>query len=216
MLVEFELRRAWAGEEFDYGLLMGVLASYRNPRAKVSSLLRKNIIVRVKKGLYVFGPELARRPFSHAVLANMCFGPSCLSLEYALSLHGLIPERVPVVTSVTPQRNRRFETPVGVFTYRYVRSDRYPVGICSQMLEDGTPFLLAGPEKALADWLVLRPGHPDFEHEDELEKYLEFDLRLDPDGLSGMHLPAMLQIERAYAHPLVGLLARLVERRFAL
>jgi hypothetical protein len=183
--VEFELRRAVVGEEFDYGLLMGVLAGYKSPRAKVTSLLRKKIIVRVKKGLYVFGPELARRPFSHMVLANMCFGPSCLSLEYALSLHGLIPERVPVVTSVTPQRNKDFETPVGVFTYRYLHSNRYPVGICRQTLGDGTPFLLAGPEKALADWLVLRPGHPAFEHEDELHRYLELDLRLEQDGLSG-------------------------------
>lgn len=50
----------------------------------MTALLRKKAIIRVKKGLYVFGPEVRRRPFSLEVLANTIYGPSYISLQYAL------------------------------------------------------------------------------------------------------------------------------------
>ena len=43
------------------------------------------------------------------LLANLIFGPSYISLESALSLHGLIPERVETVTSVTFKKNKMFK-----------------------------------------------------------------------------------------------------------
>jgi predicted transcriptional regulator of viral defense system len=82
--------------------------------------MRKGVVVRVKKGLYIFGDEYRIRPFSRESLANLIYGPSIISLESALSFHGLIPERVATVTSVTPKRSKRFTTPVGCFVYRQV------------------------------------------------------------------------------------------------
>jgi hypothetical protein len=37
--------------------------------------------VRVKKGLYVFGPEASRGPYSPATLANQIYGPSANALS---------------------------------------------------------------------------------------------------------------------------------------
>jgi hypothetical protein len=68
-------------------------------------LLRRKDIIRVKKGLYIFGETYARRPFSREVLANVIYGPSYVSLDYALHYHGLIPERVEAVISI-PGRTR--------------------------------------------------------------------------------------------------------------
>ena len=42
-------------EEFDYQMLLDVLKDYGRPRDKISDLLRKGVIVRIKKGLYIFG-----------------------------------------------------------------------------------------------------------------------------------------------------------------
>ena len=46
-------------------------------------------------------PEI-KSPLSREVLANLIYGPSYISLEYGLQHYGLIPERVEIVTSVTP------------------------------------------------------------------------------------------------------------------
>ena len=41
-------------EEFDYQTLMDGLKDYAHPRDKISDPLQKGIIIRVKKGLYIF------------------------------------------------------------------------------------------------------------------------------------------------------------------
>src|SRR5689334_21193947 len=94
-----ELRKQVAGEEFDYQILMDVLRAYDRPRDKIRAFLKKKSIVRIKKGLYIFGETLARNPPSREILANLIYGPSYISLDYALHYHGLIPERVESVTS---------------------------------------------------------------------------------------------------------------------
>ncbi len=209
MGIELDLRKAVIGEEFDYPLLMSVLSGYASPRAKVTDLLRKGLIVRVKKGLYAFGPDLSRRPLSSHVLANLIYGPSCVSLQSALAQYDLIPERVAAATSVTPLRNKRFDTPVGRFTYRYLNPTRYPVGVDRQVLADGTAYLIATPEKALADWLVLQPGHPRLSGPDDLLAYLVENLRLDEDGLAGLDPARLGDLARAYSSRRVDLLASL-------
>src|SRR6185369_10017843 len=103
-----ELRNLIGREEFDYTQLKSVLASYASVDRKINQLMSTGVIVRVKKGLYVFGKPYRRGPICPEVLANLIYGPSCLSLEYALFYHGLIPERVEMFTSVTPQKNKHF------------------------------------------------------------------------------------------------------------
>ncbi|MFH1008269.1 MAG: hypothetical protein V1800_12340, partial [Candidatus Latescibacterota bacterium] len=71
-----ELRSKITGEEFDYPALLDSLREYDCPRDKITSLLRQGAVVRVKKGVYVFGERYKRRPFSTEVLANMICGPS--------------------------------------------------------------------------------------------------------------------------------------------
>ena len=151
----FQLRKALPQEEFDYTLLTAALSQYSGVRQKINELLKSGVIVRVKKGLYVFGPAYNQAPVCKEVLANLIYGPSCISLEYALSYHGLIPERVETLTSITPKRDKDFKTPLGQFTYRYLSLDKYPHGIEQVWLNSTHPVLMASPEKAICDYVVL-------------------------------------------------------------
>ena len=90
-----ELIRSKIDQEiFDYTQLTQVLANYKKPRDVITQLLRKENIIRVKKGLYVYGSVWRRKEVPKEILANLIFGPSVISLEYALSYYSLIPERV--------------------------------------------------------------------------------------------------------------------------
>jgi len=173
------------GEEFDYRILMEALREYERPRDKITALLRQGTMIRVKKGIYVFGSKYARRPFSREVLANMIYGPSYVSLDYALHYYGLIPERVEAVTSVTCGRGRRFSTPVGLFIYRMISMKAYPIGIDQIPIEGGRSFLIAIPEKALADKIHADRGEG-LRTQAEMRAHLLENLRVDPDGLANL------------------------------
>jgi predicted transcriptional regulator of viral defense system len=157
------------------------------PGTRLQSLLRQGIIIRVKKGIYVFGRKYERRPFSREILANMIYGPSYVSLDYALHYHGLIPERVEAVTSITCGRGRRFSTPLGLFIYRMVPMRAYQVGIDQVELEGGRSFLIAVPEKALADKIHDDRG-ASLRTQAELISYLIASLRIDSENLDKLIL----------------------------
>jgi hypothetical protein len=54
------LRGEVVGEEFDYQALLSALRSYAQPRDAITRALASDDIVRVKKGIYVFGPRRRR------------------------------------------------------------------------------------------------------------------------------------------------------------
>ena len=113
-----KIRQQLGRDVFDYQQLTACLSYLSKPRDKINKLLGRGDIVRIRKGLYAFGGAYRREPLSRELLANLIYGPSYISLEYALSYHGLIPERVSTVTSVALGRSRKFDTPLGTFTYR--------------------------------------------------------------------------------------------------
>ncbi len=206
-----ELRARIAGEEFDYQALLDGLREYARPRDKITDLLRKEAIIRVKKGIYVFGERYSRRPFSREVLANMIFGPSYLSLDFALHYHGLIPERVEALTSVTCCRSRRFSTPVGLFIYRRIPMRAYQIGIDQVELEGGRSFLIAIPEKALADKIQDERG-AGIRSQAEMKEYLLTLLRIDPGGLERLDANILAHIAERYRSRKLRLLCGLVRR----
>lgn len=179
----FQLRRLIPREEFDYYALSAALQDYSDVRRRITELLKSGVIVRVKKGLYVFGPDYSQSPICKETLANLIYGPSCISLEYALSYHGLIPERVETITSVTPSRDKHFDTPLGEFTYRYLGSDKYPHGIEQIWVDKQHPVLMASSEKALCDYLYLHKI-PVLESADHAREFLESDLRIEEANFS--------------------------------
>jgi predicted transcriptional regulator of viral defense system len=199
-------------EEFDYQTLLDAVHVYARPRMKISGMLAGGDIVRIKKGLYILGESLRRRPYCRELLANLIYGPSYISLEYALHYHGLTPERVEIVTSVTCGRSRAFDTPVGVFSYRMIPLEAFRTGMDRVELDDGRSFLIAIPEKALADRIVADRGAGISTTQKELHEYLLAGLRVDPAGLRKLDLARLTEIARFYRSRRVQLLASLVAR----
>jgi hypothetical protein len=206
-----DLRRRVEGEEFDYQTLLHSLKQYDRPRDKITRLLRQGAIIRVKKGIYVFGPKYARRPFSREILANMIYGPSCISLDFALNYHGLIPERVEAVTSVTSGRGRRFVTPVGLFIYRQIPMRAFSVGIDQVQLEGGRSFLIAAPEKALADKIQDERG-TGIRSQEDMQRYLMQNLRIDAESLEKLQAETISILAERYGSYKLRLLHKVITR----
>ncbi len=75
----------------------------------------------MKRGLYAFPDALPPDLY----VANKLYEPSYISLEFALSYHGIIPETVYEITSVTTKSTRRFEAMGKVFTYRRIKREAF-------------------------------------------------------------------------------------------
>lgn len=205
------IRKEILQEEFDYQTLMDCLKDYARPRDKISDLLQKGSIIRIKKGLYIFGDEYRRRPYSREILANLIYGPSYISLDYALQHYGLIPERVEAVTSVTTGRSHKFSTQVGLFTYRMIPLKAFRIGMDRVEIGDGRAFLMATPEKALADKLHEGRGM-EIQTQKELSNYFEKNLRIDPTALRELKPTDLDAIARHYRSRKIRLLSDLVRR----
>jgi hypothetical protein len=206
-----ELRRNIAGEEFDYQVLLDNLRDYERPRDRITELLKKKEIIRVKKGIYVFGQKYARRAFSKEILANMIYGPSYISLDYALHYYGMIPERVEAITSVTVKRSRRFSTPVGLFTYRGIPLKAYQIGIDQVTLDDGRSFLIAVPEKALCDKIDQDRGTA-VRTQSEMRAYLTENLRIEPEELRKLNPGTITETSVHYRSRKMKLLGTVIQQ----
>ena len=200
-------------EYFDYSQLMLALSHYRKPRDTVSTLLEREHIIRVRKGLYIFGSVWRRAPLALEPLANLVYGPSAISIDYALAWYGLIPERVNTITSTTTGRSREFLTPVGRFSYTQLSGKRFSVGLVRHSSPGGS-LLMAEPLKALADkiWTDSRFKPTSTA---SYTDYLFDDLRIDEDTLAPLIIPDRLGIiGQAYATRKILWLIEYLLKRF--
>jgi len=143
-------------------------------------------------------------------LANLIYGPSFISLESALSFHGLIPERVEAMLSVTTGRSREFDTPVGRFVYCATRMDSFSLGVV-RITEERTPFLMASPERALAD-KIRNDRRGSLSGMAVMREYLFEDLRLDESGFLQMDPGLMERLAVAMGSKKVGFCAKLLSQ----
>ncbi len=204
-----EIQRKIGRDIFDYPTLLTALPRYNKPRDKITRLLAGGDIIRIKKGLYSFNRALRGKAVERGYLANLIYGPSYVSLDYALSFYGMIPERVETVTSVTPRRSRLFRTPFGTFSYRMLSGSRYTLGAVLSA-DTETPFLIASPEKALADkvWADKRFSGRAV---GDFKAYLVDDLRIPEDRLIRLDPGGMREIALAYESPKINNLLRYLE-----
>ncbi len=109
------------------------------------------MLIKLKNGIYLF---TARKDLvSNESVAFTIYQPSYISLEWALSHYGIIPEMVYNVTSVTSKTTRTFKNDIGLFAYRHLKKDLF---FGYKKVDDGKGmYLLAEPEKALLDYLYL-------------------------------------------------------------
>jgi hypothetical protein len=166
---------------------MEALSSYGRPNDKISEMLKSGELLALRRGLYVPGPELDLPLPNNFLIANHLRGPSYISLESALSYWGLIPERVYEISSVTTKTSKTYETAIGRFSYQHLMTPYYSFGIKSVRLTDMQTALVASPEKALCDKIILTSGILLRSIPQALDFLLE-DMRLDEDLLRGFDI----------------------------
>ncbi|NGX38514.1 MAG: hypothetical protein K1000chlam2_01688 [Chlamydiae bacterium] len=204
-----KIRKKAKTEEIDYLFLMDCLSSYKQPRDKLTTLLKNHQLIRVKKGLYIFGKEYQQRLYSLEVLANLIYGPSYISFEYALAYYNLIPETVLRVTSACAKRIKHFRTPVGEFMYYYVSLQKFPSGITWKSIDEHTHFLIATKEKALADYLARIKT---FANQEDLLLYLIEGMRIESKNLFSLKSSLVDEIAYAYQNKNVTLLCDILKK----
>ncbi len=197
--------------EIDAQTLIDAFKGYRFPRKAISDFVKKGVFTRVKPGIYIQNIG-STRAWSREIVANMIYGPSYISYEYALSYWGLIPERVYELTCATSAKRRVFDTAVGRFTYHHLPQDYYSVGYIYEELETDRGFLIATPEKALCDRIQKETGRFSVT---SMEAFLVENLRIDPEELDRLELARIEQIRDHSAKQSIHILADLIKRRQA-
>jgi len=137
------------------GNLKPFLTDYTNPNDFLSRLVKSGDLIRLKNGFFLISEKIKDNPVPYEQIANLLYGPSYISYEWALSTYGLIPEGVYVVTSVSSLKSKTYSTPVGNFDYVGLSHHRYSTGITQKENRFGN-YLIATPEKALADLIHLK------------------------------------------------------------
>ena len=123
------------------------------------SLLKRALaageVVRVHRSLYCLADKYLRQKVDPRVLAQRIYGPSYISVESALSHHAWIPEAVYAITSVSLERSREYDTPLGLFSFSRVPQKTFYATVQRVEESNAGSFLLASPLKALADYVYV-------------------------------------------------------------
>lgn len=163
----------------DYLLLEDNFSNFKNPKKKIFDLRKKSYLYQIKRGLYFNLKSKHIESTPYEIIANSIYYPSYISMEWALQHYGLIMDRVNAVTSVTLKRSKDFKTPYAPFSFKHISKNRYPTGYVIKANNAGDSFLIARPEKALVDYVSIKAKNLKINTVDDIEEFLENDLRLD-------------------------------------
>jgi len=151
----------------------------------VKKLLKTGDIITLKNGLYVsrqylFGldrnPALKELYFEY--LANVLRYPSYITLEYAMSKYGLIPESIFSITSVTLKSSRIYQNNLVSFSYRSIKPELFE-GFVNVDFE-GKRVKIATKAKTLYDFLYFKK----FVSLQQLKNELNSSLRINWDNFN--------------------------------
>lgn len=195
----------------DAQTLLNLFSAFSKPRERILRMIKKGELIRLKNGFYLIADKIRQGSHIHIPyeqVANFLYGPSYVSLEWALSFYGMIPERVHTVTSMTLGRDKEYNTPVGNFAYYRLSSDRYSVGVTQKQVPDSFGgFLMATPEKALADFVFKTCKGLD---KKELEVELLESKRVNRESVHELDKSLLVKIAGSYRAKTVSYLVDLI------
>lgn len=195
----------------DAQTLLKFLSDYKKPREAILRMIKNEELIRLKNGFYVINEKISVENSSvipYEQIANLLYGPSYVSMEWALSFYGMIPERVHTITSMTLGRNKEFHTAIGDFSYYILSSKCYSIGVTQKKSPDFIGgFLIASPEKALADTVFKTCKRL---NKDQLKEELLESKRIDRECFQRLNKSLLDDIAKAYHSKPVYYLAELV------
>ena len=145
---------------FETGFLMAGRSPEPGLAAQLSRWGRSGKLFRLRRGLYSLAPpyrKLIPHPF---LVANRLVPGSYVTGLSALAFAHAIPEFVPEVTSCGPGRRHVRTTPLGRYSFRYLKGDMRR-GYRLVNLGSGQSAFVAAPEKAFLDMVHLQPRGDD-------------------------------------------------------
>ena len=184
---------------FSSALLLSGKVSAPQIRLQLSRWMKDGRLIQLRRGLYALAPvwrKVEPHPF---LVANRLQRGSYVSAQSALAFHGMIPEYVPVVTSVSPGRPETVQNPLGAFQFNHL-AKQFLFGYSQVEVAPKQLVFVAFPEKALLDLIHLTAGADSM-------KYLR-QLRLqNPEALN---VETMIELAQQSGKPKLMRAARLV------
>lgn len=174
--------------------LKPLLQGYTNLDDFISRMVKAGELIRLKNGFFLIAEKIKEFPAPYEQIANLLYGPSYISFEWALSYYKMIPEGVYVVTSASASKSKLFNTPIGAFDYTHLSHHRYAIGIDQKENASGR-FLIATPEKALVDLVHLKSKQ--LAGKDLLADLIEA-RRIDEEHLKNLDKKHLLEIADNY------------------
>jgi hypothetical protein len=182
--------KEYVAAPLSHNVVMEALSSYNRPNDKISEMIKSGELVSLRRGLYVPGPELDLPLPDSFVVANHLRGPSYISLESALCYWNLIPERVYEISSVTTKTSKTYNTAIGRFSFQHLSTPYYAFGIRRVRLTEFQTALIASPEKAICDKIVLTSGIL-LRSVSQTMDFLIDDMRMDEEHLQNLDITAI-------------------------
>ncbi len=188
-------------------MLKDKFRDYVNPLDKIKRDADKDLIIRLTKGIYETDKNV-----DPCLLASSILSPSYLSLDWALSYYGLIPERVTSITSATlgNRKNKTFENYFGRYEYTDIPAKAFSEGLT--YLENGDYMVkIATKEKAICDslckWRVAK-------NVKELKELLFMDKRFDEEEFETCDFKLMASLAALYDKKNLKLLIKLIRKEY--
>jgi hypothetical protein len=160
MKIDEVARVVGPGGLFTTGFLLSGGVSAPDLRRQIDRWVASGKVTRLRRGVYQLNRPFAGESAHPFRVANILSRGSYVSLQSALSHWGMIPEYVPVTTSVTTGRPEEVDNPVGSFLFRHIKETLF-WGFQEFEISRDQTALIADPAKALVDLLYLTPGSDD-------------------------------------------------------
>ncbi|MDQ1339112.1 MAG: hypothetical protein QG567_262 [Campylobacterota bacterium] len=182
---------------------------YKRINDKIVQLKNKDILTPLKSGYYIYNPLHNNTLVSKEIIANVLLGPSYVSLNFALWFHGLIPESVYEITSITTKRSKSFETPFGIFSYAQIKKELFNIGLEIKTSKNGN-FIIAGKEKALCDKVYFTKDI-DLRSQKVMMEFLEDDLRIDMEELENCDMSIFEEYSKISKSKKIEVLTKVIQ-----
>lgn len=170
---------------FTSAFLLAGRVSEAQVRLQLSRWVKSGRLLQLRRGLYSLAPPWRKVDPHPFLIANAIQRGSYVSVQSALGFHGIIPEYVPVVTSVGPGPPETLRSPLGSFQFNHLAGS-FLFGYSRVEIASGQFAFVACPEKALLDLVYLTPGADSVEYLRELR--LQNPGTFDPAALAELAL----------------------------
>jgi len=142
---------------FSSALLLSGRVSAAQVRLQLTRWVQTGRLIQLRRGLYALAPAWRKVEPHPFLVANKLQRGSYVSLQSALAFFGVIPEHVPVVTSVGPGRPEMLRNPLGSFQFRHMVSEMM-FGYTRLEVASRQFSFVASAEKALLDLAHMTAG----------------------------------------------------------